>query len=35
MDDQRWPPGACMLFAVVASLALWTVPIPVVSAILG
>lgn len=25
MDDQRWPVGACVLFAVVTSLALWAV----------
>ncbi len=31
MDDQRWPPGACVLFAVVTSLALWTVLILVLS----
>lgn len=25
MERQRWPPGASVLFAVVTSLALWTV----------
>ena len=25
MNDQRWAPGACVLFAVVTSLALWTI----------
>lgn len=35
MDDQRWPPGPSVLFAVAASLALWTVLILVLSLALG
>jgi hypothetical protein len=35
MDDQRWPPGACVLFAVVTSLVLWTLTILILSATLG
>jgi hypothetical protein len=35
MDDQRRPPGACVLFAVAASLVLWTLVIIVLSAIFG
>jgi hypothetical protein len=35
MDEQRWPPGACVLVAVVTSLALWTLVILVLSATFG
>jgi hypothetical protein len=35
MDDQGWPPGASMLFALAASLALWTVVPLVVSVTFG
>jgi hypothetical protein len=35
MDDQRCTPGACALFAVVASLALWSVLILILSATIG
>ncbi len=33
--EKRWPPDACVLFAVVTSLALWTVVILVLSAAFG
>ena len=33
--EKRWPPGACVLFAVAASLALWTLVILVLSATFG
>jgi hypothetical protein len=35
MDDQRWPPGASVLFAVGSSLALWALVILVLSATIG
>lgn len=35
MDDQRWPPGASVLFAVVTFLVLWTLTILILSATLG
>lgn len=35
MDDQRWPPGACVVFTCAASLALWTIVILALSATLG
>ena len=33
--EKRWPPGACVLFTVVTTLALWTVLILVLSVIFG
>jgi hypothetical protein len=35
MEEQRWPPGASVLFAVVASLGLWILVILVLSETFG